>query len=154
MVMIFLEELGLEKEAIDKIMNEHGNTVNATKKNLDSVTTERDNYKTQLEDRNAELSKLQSTLSSKEEELNSIDDLKKEVETYKLKDLKTSIAVQAGIPLDLAERLSGSTEEEIKADAESLAGLVNTKQPLPLKHTEPPKADAEESAYANMLEKL
>jgi|SRR5690625_1267004 len=150
----FLEELGLEKEAIDKIMNEHGNTVNATKKNLDSVTTERDNYKTQLEDRNAELSKLQSTLSSKEEELNSIDDLKKEVETYKLKDLKTSIAVQAGIPLDLAGRLSGETEEEIKADAEKLAGYVNKKQPLPLKATEPQEVDEKEQAYTKILEDL
>src|SRR5690625_544974 len=144
----FLEELGLEKEAIDKVMAEHGKAIQAVKPDdYDELKEANATFEQQLND-------LQNTINTQKEALGSVDDLKKEVETYKLKDLKTSVAIQAGIPLELAGRLSGSTEEEIKADAESLAGLVNTKQPLPLKHTEPPKADAEESAYANMLEKL
>lgn len=144
----FLEELGLEKETIDKVMAEHGKTIQSVKPDdYEELKVAKATLEQQIVD-------LQGTLDAKDNELNSVGELKKEVETYKLKHLKTSIAVKAGIPLELAGRLSGSTEEEIKADAESLAGLVNTKQPLPLKHTEPPKADAEESAYANMLEKL
>jgi|SRR5690625_10638 len=144
----FLEELGLEKEAIDSIMKEHGLAIQAVKPtDYDELKEASKTYEQQIND-------LQATIDAQKESLGSIDELKKEIESYKLKDIKTNIAVQAGIPLELAGRLSGSTEEEIKADAESLAGLVNTKQPLPLKHTEPPKADAEESAYANMLEKL
>ncbi len=42
----FLEDLGLEKEVIDKIMTENGNDVNNAKKKLEA---ERDNYKEQLE---------------------------------------------------------------------------------------------------------
>ena len=42
----FLEDLGLEKDIIDKIMTENGNDINATKSKLE---TERDNYKSQLE---------------------------------------------------------------------------------------------------------
>lgn len=38
----FLEDLGLAKEAIDKIMDEHG-------KEVTTLTTQRDNYKTQYE---------------------------------------------------------------------------------------------------------
>lgn len=38
----FLEDLGIEKEMIDKIMDENGNDVNR-------ITVERDNYKTQFE---------------------------------------------------------------------------------------------------------
>src|SRR5699024_7253610 len=84
-----------------------------------------------------QINDLQATIDAQKESLGSIDELKKEIESYKLKDIKTNIAVQAGIPLELASRLSGETEEEIKADAESLAGFVNQKQPLPLKQTEP-----------------
>ena len=101
-----------------------------------------------------QLTELQTTLESKETELGSVEELKKEIETYKLKDLKTSIAIQAGIPLELASRLSGATEDEIKTDAESLAGFVNKKQPLPLKPTEPQQVDEKEQAYAKMVENL
>lgn len=150
----FLEELGLEKEVIDKVMAEHGKTIQELKPaqdELDGLKTEKATLEQQLTD-------LQKTLTTKEEEFSTYEDnlkqLEKEVETYKLKDLKTSIAVQAGIPLELAGRLSGKTEEEIKADAEKIAGFVNKKTTLPLKDTEPKKVDSEEKAYANMLEKL
>ena len=42
----FLEDLGLEKEVIDKIMTENGADINSTKSKLEA---ERDNYKSQLE---------------------------------------------------------------------------------------------------------
>lgn len=42
----FLEDLGLEKNVIDKIMDENGNDINSTKQRLEG---ERDNYKSQLE---------------------------------------------------------------------------------------------------------
>lgn len=42
----FLEELGLEKETIDKIMSENGSDIERTKQKLEA---ERDNYKEQLE---------------------------------------------------------------------------------------------------------
>ncbi|MBE6857384.1 MAG: hypothetical protein IJO99_02760 [Ruminococcus sp.] len=38
----FLEDLGLEKDVIDKIMTENGNDINNAKKKLEA---ERDNYK-------------------------------------------------------------------------------------------------------------
>src|SRR5690625_2341679 len=96
----FLQNLGLEKEVIDKIMAEHGKTIQELKLEQEKFD-ELKNEKTTLEQ---QLNDLQSTLSSKEEELNSVEDLKKEIETYKLKELKTSIAIQAGLPLELAGR--------------------------------------------------
>lgn len=144
----FLEGLGLEKEAIDSIMKEHGKAIQSVKPD---DYEDLKNTKATLEQ---QLTDLQNTLKTKDDELGGLEDLKKEVETYKLKDLKTNIAVQAGIPLELAGRLSGATEEEIKADAEKIAGFVNKKQPLPLKPTEPPEKDTEEKAYANMLNNL
>ncbi len=128
----FLEELGLEKETIDSIMAEHGKGIQAVKpaEDYEELKTANANLEKQL-------GELQTTLESKENELGSIEELKKEIETHKLEKLKTDIAIQANIPLELAGRLSGETEEEIKADAENMAGFVNKKQPLPLKPTEP-----------------
>lgn len=143
----FLEELGLEKEVIDKVMAEHGKTIQSVKPDdYEELKTEKANLEQQLTD-------LQNTLATKEDELKGIEDLKKEVETYKLKELKTSIAVQAGIPLELAGRLSGETEEEIKADAEKIAGFVNKKQPLPLKPSEP-DVNNEKREMEQMLDQL
>ena len=42
----FLEDLGLEKEIVDKIMSENGSDIEKTKARLEA---ERDNYKEQLE---------------------------------------------------------------------------------------------------------
>ncbi|RDW21034.1 phage scaffold protein [Oceanobacillus arenosus] len=145
-----LKELGLTDEQIESVMKAHGKSIQDLKpaqEELDGLKTEKSTLEQQLAD-------LQNTLNTQKDELSSVDDLKKEVETYKLKDLKTNIAVQAGIPLELAGRLSGSTEEEIKADAEKIAGFVNKKQPLPMKTTEPPKVDEKEQAYAKILENL
>src|SRR5690625_4399024 len=145
----FLEGLGLEKEAIDKVMSEYGKSINSYKEKieeLEGLSEKVEGYERQLND-------LQTTLSTKEKELESVEDLKKEVESYKLKDLKTSIANQAGLPLELASRLSGETEEEIKADAEKLVDLIPKNKPLPLKPTEP-DVDNEKRELEQMLDEL
>src|SRR5690625_986259 len=143
----FLEELGLEKEAIDSIMKEHGLAIQAVKPtDYDELKEASKTYEQQIND-------LQATIDAQKESLGSIDELKKEIESYKLKDIKTNIAVQAGIPLELAGRLSGSNEEEIKADAEKIAGFVNKKQPLPLKPSEP-DVNNEKREMEQMLDEL
>ena len=146
----FLKELGLEDETINKVMAEYGKSIQdlkPAKEELESIQSE----KASLEE---QLNQLQETLASKDDELKSIDDLKNQIESYKLKDLKTSIAVQAGIPLELAGRLSGETEEEIKADAEKLVGFIQPKTPLPLKPTEPEVVDSKDAGLLKMLGKI
>lgn len=144
-----LKELGLTSEQIESVMKSYGIAIQAVKPDdYEDLKTEKATFEQQL-------TALQKTLDTQKVELGSIDDLKNEVETYKLKDLKTTIALQASIPLEFAGRLSGATEEEIKADAEKMAGFFTQKPPaLPLRTTEPTKVDSEEKAYANMLENL
>src|SRR5690625_3096290 len=127
----FLEGLGLEKEVIESIMKEHGKAIQAVK-----PADDYEELKSTNESLQGQLQQLQETLDAKETELNGVEDIKQELKKYKLKNLKTSIAVEAGIPLELASRLSGETEDEIKADAENLAEFVNKKTPLPLKRSE------------------
>ncbi len=53
-----------------------------------------------------------------------VSDLTKKVEDAEGKLLKNKIAYESKLPLELAGRLIGSTEEELKADAENLANLM------------------------------
>lgn len=144
----FLEKLGLEKEVIDQIMKEHGKAIQSAKpQDYDSLKEENE----QLKQRLGELEGTVEELKGYKDQLTEKDNLIKE---YELKNLKYHVAVEAGIPLALADRLSGETEEEIKADAEKLAGFVNKKPTLPLKPTEPQNVDPKEQAYSKLLENL
>ncbi|VDG98900.1 Phage minor structural protein GP20 [Lysinibacillus sphaericus] len=77
----FLKSLGLEDEAIDKIMAEHGKTVNKTKEDLESVTTERDSLKDQITERDTQLDNLSKQVKDNEELTAEIDRLKDENKT-------------------------------------------------------------------------
>ena len=102
-------------------------------------------YKTALEDA--------KTKASTSEQ--SIADLQSKVTSYEQAQLRTKIALQNGLPFDLADRLAGSTEEEIKADAEKLAGLMNVSQGLsPLKSTEDPSIGSKDAAYHALVQNL
>lgn len=144
----FLKELGLEDETIDKVMSAHGKAVESVKPKEDYETLQQE--KQALSD---QLEGVQQELKQNQIDSESMEALKKENESHKLDKMKTNIAIQANIPLELAGRLSGETEEDIKADAEKMAGFVNKKQTLPLKHTEPP-VDDKDAGLKNMLKNM
>ena len=146
----FLKSLELTEEQIEKIMAEYGKSINSYKEKIEELgglSEKVQHYEKQLEE-------LQNALQTKEQELAQVDELQSKLKSYELENLKIKIANQAGIPLDLASRLSGETEEEIKADAEKLAGFINQKPTLPLKPTEPENIDPKEQAYSKLLENL
>lgn len=61
-----------------------------------------------------------------------IADLTAKNSAYEISSVKMKIAREARLPAELAERLNGSTEEELKKDAEALAALVKpAHQPRP-----------------------
>ena len=144
-----LKELGLTDEQVDATMRMYGQSVQelkSTKDEYDTIQSE----KAELE---SQLNQLQQTLASKDEDLQSIDDLKNQIEGYKLNELKVSVARQIGLPYELINRLNGNTEEELTEDAKNLANFVNVKQSLPLKPTEPP-VDDKNTGLKQMLTEL
>jgi len=144
----FLENLGLEKEVIDQIMKEHGKAIQSAKpQDYDEIKEENERLKQRI----GELEGTVEELKGYKDQLTEKDNLIKE---YELKNVKYRIAVETGIPLALADRLSGKSEEEIKKDAESLASFINQKSKLPLKTTETKLTDPKEQAYAKILENL
>ena len=66
-----------------------------------------------------------------------VADLTTRATTAENKLLKGRIANDAGIPLELASRLVGNNEEELKKDAESLASYLTPKSAPPLRTTDP-----------------
>lgn len=67
---------------------------------------------------------------------------------------KMKIAHETGIPFELADKLSGETEEEIRADAEKLAKFKTKNQPSPLYTPEVPATDSQKAAYMSMLQSI
>lgn len=68
--------------------------------------------------------------------------------------LKTNAAIEAGLPLDLRNRLTGETAEAIKADAENLVKIVgggNSGMNLPGFKGTDPVGDDKDRAYRDML---
>lgn len=146
----FLKGLGLTDEQIESTMKEHGKTVQAAKPtDYDDLKSAKETLEKQIEELNGTL---QATNDKYTQQESTLGDLQKQVKGYEVTTLKTRIASQAGLPLDLAGRLSGETEDEIKADAEKFASFVGKPAPLPLKPTE--QTNDKTSPYKNMLENL
>src|SRR5690606_41713226 len=82
----FLEELGLDKEVIDKIMAEHGKTI----QNLKQEQEVFDQLKSEKEQLEQQLQQLNEKLTTQEKELSSVGELQSKLKTYELENLKRS----------------------------------------------------------------
>ena len=76
------------------------------------------------------------------------------IKAYETNSVKMRIAHENGIPYELANKLSGDTEEDIKKDAETFAKFIGKKQTAPLGHTEHNHADGKNAAYKSLLASL
>ena len=82
----FLKELGLTDEQIDSVMKEHGKTINDTKEKadkVDSLESQIEDYKQQLEERDNQLNELSEKAKGNEELTAQIDELKEQNEQTK-----------------------------------------------------------------------
>lgn len=99
----FLEDLGLEKEVIDKILDENSADIGKAKGEVDSITSERDKLKTDLADRDKQLETLKNSTGDVEAMKKQIADLqaenktKDETHAAEMKQLKVDAAVSAAL---------------------------------------------------------
>lgn len=78
-----------------------------------------------------------------------VSDLTQRAQTAETKLLKGKIAHESGLPYELANRLMGSTEEELKQDAASLTAILKPTQTAPLHTAEHRGSSAPESSNAS-----
>lgn len=64
-----------------------------------------------------------------------VEELKKQIAKYETDSVKTKVAIEIGLPLEMRDRLRGNTEEEITADAQALLSLI-PKPSAPSRSTE------------------
>lgn len=117
----------------------------------------------ELKTRNTELETeigvLKTSLSEANKKAENYDEdianLNAKIAGYETENIRTKIALQHGIPLDLASRLVGEDEESITEDAKKLAKLIGEKEPrAPLKDVEPSIEEGKDGAYKSLLENL
>lgn len=77
-----------------------------------------------------------------------VDDLTAKVHGYETASVKTRIALELGIPYQMADRLTGEDEESIRKDAEEMIKLIGAKrQAPPLGSGEPKPANDTDAAW-------
>lgn len=83
-----------------------------------------------------------------------IEDLTNKVHEYETASVKTKVALELGLPYQLASKLSGDTEEAIREDAKKMAEFV-AKPAAPMGGLEPEQPDnGKESALYDMARAL
>ena len=116
-----------------------------------------DQLKSYVEELEKEKAGLESSKQSAAEYDKKIAEFESRVAGYETADLRTRIALQNGLPYDLADRLQGTDEESLKADAERLAGFMKpVSKVAPVKSTEPivPKEDDDRAMVRNLVQNL
>ena len=104
-----------------------------------------------IDSNNKLLKERDEVLTSKEAEFS---ELQKVVNGYKFNQLRTQVALEHGIPYELAERLQGADKESLQADAEKLSALMKPKPAAPLKDQEPVVGEERTNAMRQMLRDL
>ena len=123
-------------------------------------------FETQLKD----LEQLKESVTAKETEIGTLkakiteletekktsgesyQSMQKELSQVKLSALKQRIAIDAGIPLEMADRLNGEDEESIKEDAEKVKGFWGAKHVAPSFNNESAPTDPTEAGFRQMAQ--
>ena len=141
-----------------------------TQEELDNIVKERirrerekfgdyDELKKRVSELESENSALKSTVEDDKQTRAGLDaqitELQGQVSNYETASLRTRIALQNGLPYDLADRLQGADEEALRADAERLAGFMRPVTPqAPLRDIEPAIGDDKTMQMKQMLREL
>lgn len=119
-----------------------------------------DDFKAKAEKYDTDIAALNEKISSLEgEKANSatrISELEEKIREYETSSAKMRIAREAGLPAELADRLSGADEAAMRSDAEALAKLIKAQSgPAPMYRNAGEGAnDGKEAALKDLLKKV
>lgn len=114
----------------------------------DKVSELKKDYENKLEESKRLVKEAQDKLKENE---SSVAELKARAEKAESSILKSKIAHQHKLPMELADRLVGETEEDLNKDAESLASIVGSGSTPPLYTRETNNAGGATANDAAML---
>ena len=99
----------------------------------EQVETLKGDFKKQLDEANELVEKAKKAMADKDK---TVSELETRVATAESTLLKQKVAHANNLPLELASRLIGTSEEELSKDAETLAGLLKPTNTPPLRASE------------------
>lgn len=119
------------QEQLDKVI---GDRVKRAEKAAEKAAAEKyadyEDLKTQVASLTAQLQAQTETINGHQSE---VDALNAKIHDYETGSVKTAIALEMGLPYQMAGRLTGTTEEEIRADAKAMVALIGgSNKPAPL----------------------
>lgn len=114
-----------------------------------------DDLASKTEDLNKQITELGNSLNAANDKANAdaqtIADLEAKASKYETDSVKIRIALENGIPFELANKLTGTTEEEIRNDAKKMSQFVASTPAMPMRN---PEADAEIDGVTAAFKKL
>lgn len=118
----------------------------------DDLKSQAAEYQKYLDSQKDEQTKLNEAYEQSQQEL---ADLRKQLADHEVNQLRAEIAAEKGLTLKQAKRLSGTTREELEADADDLLDTFPTKptppakststRPIPTGGADPAKQEADQS---------
>lgn len=144
------------QEQLDKVIGER---IRRAEEKAAEKYNDYEAIKTQNAEYVTQISQLQEQLQKQTETINGnqsiVDDLKAQVQNYESSSLKTKVALEIGLPYQMASRLSGNTEEEIRSDAEAMAKLIGSQKPVaPLGSSEPVVTNSKDADWKKLAASL
>lgn len=112
------ERLRRERETVTReVTQKYEQQISAKDSEIAAKDGEIAKYKTDMEALNQQLTDANGKISG-------IPALEEKIRGYERASVKSRVAREVGIPYELAERLSGETEEDIRKDAEGMRKLL------------------------------
>lgn len=152
------------QEQLDKIIGDRiARAKEAAKKEAEEEFGEKykgyDDMKKELEEKSSRIDELGKALEKAKNDgsgySTQLEELQKKVQKYETDSVKTRIAREFGIDTSLANRLTGETEEEIKADAKTLKDIIGSTSVKRVPYDpETPAEDDKEAALKKMLQNM
>ena len=121
---------------------------------IDELSKKTSEYETQIANYTNQFKELSEKYEAQTKALAEKD---AKIQSYELQSVKLRVSHEFGIPYELASRLNGTNEDEIKKDAELMKNVIGTRSTVtavPLKNTEETISDKITSSFKAMSESL
>ena len=137
------------QEQLDSIIKER---IERAKNSVIEQYKDYETYKSNAEKFQKDIDTLNGKIAEKDTEINRLNS---EVKNYEISTKKNELCTKYGIPVGFAGRISGSNEEEIIADIQSLKELLGNTQPVaPLGSTEGGESKDDNESYKRLLKNI
>lgn len=137
------------KDRIERAKKTTEESVRKEFADYESVKAENEDLKKKLEEASTSVKGFDE---KKKEYEDKIAELQSENKKINIANIKIKVAQEAGLPIEIADRLTGEDKDAIKADAEKMAKYMSSPQVAPFGAAEPISEKAD--AFSRGLEKL